>query len=124
MPTIKLSKIICKGVIFMKDSRTETQKLVHSFVSSIVALTGIVLIALGIFAAKNNTAAIESGITPAMIYAARDNEQIAVRIDKTVYEPNKTDKIPIDTLLSLAPAPVGGLYLIYENLTEYFLVYK
>ncbi len=108
----------------MKDSRTETQKLVHSFVSSIVALTGLVLIALGIFAAKNNTAAIESGITPAMIYAARDNEQIAVRIDKTVYEPNKTDKIPVDTLLSLAPAPVGGLYLIYENLTEYFLVYK
>ena len=69
----------------MKDSRTETQKLVHSFVSSIVALTGLVLIALGIFAAKNNTAAIESGITPAMIYAARDNEQIAVRIDKTVF---------------------------------------
>lgn len=104
----------------MKDSRSETQRLVHSFVSSVVVITGIILIALGIFAAKNNTAAIESGITPAMIYAARENEQIAVRIDKTLYRPQKIDKLPANTLFSLAPAPIGGIYLIYENLTEYF----
>lgn len=104
----------------MKDHRTETGKLLSSFISSIVVVTGFILIALGIFAAKNNTAAIESGLTPAMIYAARENEEIAVRIDKTLYRPEKTSKIPNETLLKLAPAPIGGLYLIYENLNEFF----
>ena len=61
----------------MKDRRTETQRLAHTFISAAVVLTSVTLIALGVFAAKNNTAAIDSGITPAMIYAARENEEIS-----------------------------------------------
>lgn len=103
----------------MKDSRTETQKLAHSFICVIVVLTSLTLIALGVFAAKNNTSVIESGISPAMIYAARENEEISIQIDKRLYQSKQKDLIPFDTLAALAPAPLGGLYLIYQNICDY-----
>ena len=103
----------------MKDRRTETQKLAHSFISAAVVLTSLTLIALGVFAAKNNTAAIDSGITPAMIYAARENEEISVRIDERLYQPEKVKEFPFDTAASLSPAPLGSLYLIYKNVSNF-----
>lgn len=103
----------------MKDRRTETQKLAHSFISAAVVLTSLTLIALGVFAAKNNTAAIDSGITPAMIYAARENEEISIRIDERLYQPEKVKEFPFDTAAILSPAPLGSLYLIYKNVSDF-----
>lgn len=100
----------------MKDNRTETGKLIHSFISITIVLTSAILIAMGIFAAKNNTDALDSGLTPAMIYAARENEQISIQIDKTLYQSNKIRQLPIETIASLSPAPLGGFYLVYKNI--------
>lgn len=99
----------------MKDNRGEYQKLVQSFACITVIISCVILIVMGVFATKNNTDALDAGIQPAMIYAVRDNEEISVKIDKSVYTAGKMEKLPVETILSLAPAPVGNIYLICKN---------
>ena len=99
----------------MKDLRTQAQKLVSSFITFIVITVSVMLIVMGIFAAKNNTMAIDEGIKPAMIYAAREDEQISVTVDESVYTSAPMGKIPLETAVSLAPAPIGNLYIICRN---------
>ncbi len=107
----------------MKDLRSQYEKTVHNFITVTVILSCFILIAMGSFAAKNNTEALDSGIKPAMIYASREDEQISVTINKTVLTSGKLNKIPADTVLSLIPAPAGNIYLIYKNARELFLSY-
>lgn len=108
----------------MKNPQSEYQKLLHNFICVTVIISCLILIVSGVFAAKNNTDALESGITPAMIYAARDDEEISVKIDKSVFTSEGIKKFPAELFLSLAPAPVGNIYLIYKNaagvINEYF----
>lgn len=104
----------------MKTEENEYRKLIHNFICTAVIISSIILIAMGVFAAKNNTDALDSGIQPAMIYAARADEEISVKIDKAVYTSRKIEKVPVETLLSLAPAPVGNIYLIYKNSAAVF----
>ncbi|MBQ7595548.1 MAG: hypothetical protein IJU45_02655, partial [Clostridia bacterium] len=75
----------------------------------------VMLIAMGVFAAKNNTRAIDEGIKPAMIYAAREDEQISVTVDESVYTSKPVKDFPFETAASLAPAPLGNLYIIYRS---------
>ncbi|MBQ8227753.1 MAG: hypothetical protein IJZ88_01935 [Clostridia bacterium] len=102
----------------MKDLRTESQKLFHTFVTLAVIIMSVTLIIMGVFAAKNNTAMIDSGITPAMIYARRENTQISVQIGESLYENTPKKEIPLTKLASFAPAPINGIYIIYKNICE------
>ena len=99
----------------MKDSRTESQKIIHNFVSVTVILMSAMLIALGTVTAKNNTMVIESGIQPAMIYASRENEQISVTVGQKLFEAKEKNVIK-PVLLRFLPVPFGGAYIIYENI--------
>ena len=99
----------------MKNNTTQYRTILHNFVCVSVIIASAVLVVSGVFATKNNTEAIDSGIKPAMIYAAREDEQISVQIDKSVYTSEKIKKLPHDTILSLSPAPIGNIYLIYKN---------
>lgn len=99
----------------MKTEQNQYSKIIHSFACTAVIISSLILLAMGVFAAKNNTDALDEGIQPAMIYAAREDEAISVKIDKSVYTSDKIKKIPADTVLSLAPTPVGNIYLIYKN---------
>lgn len=103
----------------MKDSWTENRKLINTFVSLAVIITSCMLIIMGIFAANNNTAMIDSGISPAMIYAERTNQQISVQIGEQLYSNEENKKIPLKELARLAPAPLNGIYIICENTYEY-----
>ncbi len=102
----------------MKDLRTEAQKLLHSFITLSVIIVSIMLIAMGVFAAKNNTAMIDAGITPAMIYARRENTQISVQIGEALYENKPQKEIPLTRIAELAPAPFNGIYIVYKNINE------
>ena len=103
----------------MKDLRSETQRLISLFITCIVIIVSFMLIAMGVFAAENNTKAIDSGLKPAMIYAARNDEQISVTVDEAVYSTEKVDDFPLETALSLAPAPFGNIYIICRRTAEY-----
>lgn len=105
----------------MRDSRTESQKIFHSFISLTVLIISLILIFMGVFAAKNNTAMIDSGITPAMIYAKRENTQISVQIGEELYQNEENEEIPLTALAEFAPAPINGIYIIYENICDLFL---
>lgn len=102
----------------MKDLRTQSQKLVSAYITFIVITVSAMLIAMGIFAAKNNTLAIGEGIKPAMIYAARNDTQISVTIDESVYTSGEINSFPLETAAALAPAPLGNMYLIYKYAAE------
>ena len=102
----------------MKNSETQYRKLAHNYVCVLVLITSSILIVMGVFAAKNNTEALDSGIQPAMIYAVREDEAISVKIDKSVYTSEKVSRLPAETILSLSPVPVSNIYLIYKNVKE------
>ncbi len=101
----------------MKDLWSENRKAVNSFIAICVIIVSFMLIAMGIFAASNNTRMIESGITPAMIYAQRENSQISVNIGERLFSSNQKE-IPLNDLAHLAPAPLNGIYIIYENISK------
>lgn len=107
-----------KGGKKLKDLRTETGKLLSTFITLTVITVSTMLIAMGVFAAKNNTAMIDDGITPAMIYARRENTQISVQIGEALYENKPQKEIPLTRIAELAPAPINGIYIIYENVCE------
>ena len=102
----------------MKDSRTQTQKLTSSYITFIVITVSVMLVAMGVFAAKNNTMAIDEGLKPAMIYAAREDSQISVTIDESVYTSGEIRRFPLETAASLAPAPFGNIYILCQNVAE------
>ena len=104
----------------MKETDSQYQKLLHNFVCVTVIISSIILMIMGVFATKNNTDALDSGIQPAMIYAAREDEEISVKIDKSVFTSQKMKKIPAEMLLELAPAPIGNIYLIYKNICSLY----
>ncbi len=117
------AKNILKGIClkrrnFMKQHESQYRRLLHNYVCVTVIITSVILIVMGVFAAKNNTEALDSGIQPAMIYAAREDEAISVKIDKSVYTSEKLSRLPAETILSLSPAPVSNIYLIYKNIKE------
>ncbi len=99
----------------MKETKREHQRIVHSFACVTVIISCVILIVMGVFATKNNTDALDAGIHPAMIYAARDDEEISVKIDKSVYTADELNRLPVEKIMSLAPAPVGNIYLICKN---------
>lgn len=99
----------------MKNKESQSQKLLHNFVCVTVIIICLILLVMGVFATKNNTEALDSGVMPAMIYAAKEDTEISVKIDKSVYTSKEIDKFPFDTVLSLAPAPIGNIYLICKN---------
>ncbi len=102
----------------MKDLRTESTKIFHSFITLTVVTVSLMLIGMGIFAAKNNTAMIDAGITPAMIYARRENMQISVQIGESFYENTPKKEIPLTKIAEFSPAPINGIYIIYKNICE------
>ncbi len=101
----------------MKDLWSENRKSVNAFISACVVIVSLMLIAMGIFAANNNTRMIESGITPAMIYAQRENMQISVTVGERLFTSTQKE-IPLNDLAHLAPAPLNGIYIIYENVLK------
>ncbi len=100
----------------MRDSRTQTQKLAHAFLTSVVVIVSAILIAMGVCAAKNNTDALDRGVQPAMISAARRDRQISVTVNRSVYDSPPLPEQRIITALRFAPAPWGSLCLIGETL--------
>ncbi len=102
----------------MKDQRTESQRIFSTFVTSSVITISFVLIFMGVFAAKNNTVMIDEGITPAMIYARRENQQISVQIGEQLYKNEKEQKIPLTKIAQFAPTPINGIYIIYKSICE------
>ncbi len=102
----------------MKDLWSENRKILNTFVSICVITVSFMLIAMGIFAANNNTKMIESGITPAMIYAQRENKQISVTVGERLYQSNGQKEIPLNELAQFAPAPINGIYIIYEKIAS------
>lgn len=102
----------------MKDLRTEGQKLFHSFITLSVVIISFMLIAMGVFAARNNTAMIDDGITPAMIYARRESKQISVQIGESVYNNGYQKEFPLTKIAELSPAPINGIYFIYKDVCE------
>ncbi len=100
----------------MKDLWSESGKLFHTFVSISVVIVSAILIAMGVFAAKNNTAMIESGLSPAMIYAERENQQISVHIGEKLFESDDQKAIPLNEILKYAPAPLCSIYNIYSDI--------
>ncbi len=101
----------------MKDLRSEATRIFHTFLSLSVIIISFILIAMGVFAVKNNTAMIDSGISPAMIYARRENEQVTLQIGERIYENSVKKEIPLTEALKYAPAPVNGIYIIFDNIT-------
>lgn len=107
----------------MKNKESQYRKLLHNFVCVTVIILCLILLTMGVFATRNNTEALDSGVMPAMIYAAREDEEISIKIDKSVYSSKELEKFPVsaETVLSLSPAPIGNIFLIYKNARELIL---
>ena len=97
---------------------SESSKLLSGFITFTVITVSLMLIGMGVFAAKNNTAMIDEGITPAMIYAQRESKQISVQIGESVYKNKSKKEIPLTKIAELSPAPINGIYIIYRDICE------
>ncbi len=100
----------------MKE-KTQTMRILESFLTAVIVISAVTLVASGVAISKVNTDYMESGIRAAKIVAERESMQISVTTHKgLLLSPQKA--LPIDTILKFLPPPVNTTYFIAEELLE------
>ena len=99
------------GGDYLKKDKTQTQKILDGFVTTVVLITSLTLVASGIAVSRMNTEYLETGVESAKIVAERDSRQIFISdSESTTYAPER-DYSFMEKILSFLPPPVNTVYL-------------
>lgn len=103
----------------MKKYKSSLSKILNAFVITTVISVSITLIASGIAISKVNTDYMSTGVHTAKIIAEHSNEEIFISINGQRLKQNTMLKPDIDLILSLAPAPINTLYLLFTEISDF-----
>lgn len=96
----------------MPKEKSQTKRILDGYVTAIVIVTALTLVASGISVSKINTDYLESGVRASKIVAERDSQQILVTQDKSILlKSDKNYPAIADKILTFLPPPINTVYL-------------
>jgi hypothetical protein len=103
----------------MKTAKTQTRKIIETYITVVVFITAMMLVLSGIAVSKINTDYMESGVRAGKIVAERQSQQISLTTHEGIELNTQTDYLPvIDKVLTFLPPPVNTTYLIAKEVYE------
>ena len=102
----------------MKKQKTQMQRIIDCFVTSIIIIVAAILISSGIAISKINTDYLESGVRAGKIVAERKAQQISVTTHEGITLSGETNPEKYTKILAYLPPPVNTAYMLVENVTE------
>ncbi len=102
----------------MKNQKTQTQRILDSFVATIILIVAGTLVASGIAISKINTDYMESGVRAGKIVAERTAQQISVTTHDGLTISGETDPDKFIRSLAYLPPPVNTTYMIVTDLID------
>ena len=112
------------GGVFMKQEKTQTQRILDVFVTSVILIVGITLVTSGIAVSKINTDYLESGVATGKIIAERDAQQISLTTHDGLKLTSEQNPETIKKVLTFLPPPINTTYMIAEEIKEIIAEYQ
>lgn len=102
----------------MKKKKTQSKRILDTFVTSIILIFSATLVASGIAISKINTDYMETGIRAGKIVAERANRQISVTTHEGLQITGESDPEVIDKIMRFIPPPVNTTYIVFQEIKE------
>ena len=103
----------------MKTEKTQTRKIIETYITVVVLITAMMLVISGIAISKINTDYMESGVRAGKIVAERQSQQISLTTHEGIELKTQTDYLAsADRVLTYLPPPVNTTYLIAKEIYE------
>ena len=103
----------------MKSEKTQTRKIIETYITVVVLITAMMLVLSGIAVSKINTDYMETGVRAGKIVAERQSQQISLTTHEGIELKAKTDYLPvIDKIITCLPPPVNTTYLIAKEVVQ------
>jgi len=101
----------------MNRNKSQTVRILDGFVTAVVVITSVTLIASGICISKVNTEYLETGIRAAKIVAERESREIFLTENESIsLTPDKNYYALADRVLSFLPPPINTVYLTAKEI--------
>ncbi len=107
----------------MKREKTQTQRILDVFVTSVILIVGITLVTSGIAVSKINTDYLESGVATGKIIAEREARQISLTTHDGLKLTSEQNPETIKKVLTFLPPPINTTYMIVEEIKEIIAKY-
>lgn len=100
----------------MKKVKNHTVKIIDAYITAVVVIISMTLVASGIAITRINTEYLETGIRSAKIIAERESMQILLTQNNSVLFPQKNGLADAaDRVLTFLPPPVNTVYLTLKE---------
>lgn len=101
----------------MKKYKSQTAKITEAFITAVVVVFSVTLVASGIAISKVNSDYMSSGVRTAKIVAERENQEIFFTMNERKFKASDEEiNGRIESVLSLMPAPVNTGYYIFKEI--------
>lgn len=109
----------------MNKTKTQTRRIIETYITLVVLVTGIVLVFSGIAVSKINTDYMQTGIRAGKIVAERENMQISVTMHDGITLSSKPEYFEtIDKVIRFLPPPINTTYIAIKELLTFNQNYK
>lgn len=103
----------------MKSEKTQTRKIIETYITVVVLITAMMLVLSGIAVSKINTDYMETGVRAGKIVAERQSQQISLTTHEGIELKAQTDYLSaIDKVITCLPPPFNTTYLIAKEITQ------
>lgn len=99
----------------MKYEKTQAQKVFDSFLTCVILILGLTVVASGIAVSKINTDYLETGVKSGKIIAERQAQQISLTTHDGLTLTSESDPDFFKKIFSFLPPPINTGYYIYNE---------
>ena len=101
----------------MKKNKSQTMRILDGFVTAVVVVTSVTLVASGVCISRINTEYLETGVRAAKIVAERESRQIFLTENESIkLTPDKNYYKIADKVLTFLPPPINTVYLTAKEI--------
>ncbi|MBP3443073.1 MAG: hypothetical protein J6L62_09755 [Clostridia bacterium] len=108
----------------MKTKKNQTQRILDGFVTSVILIVAVTLVASGIAISKINTDYMETGVRAGKIVAERKAQQISITTHDGLTLTSETNPGMITDYLAYLPPPVNTTYILIEDIISLIENYR
>lgn len=102
----------------MNKKKSQTIRIIETYITVIVLLTALTLIFSGISISKINTDYMETGVKAGKIVAERENTEISLTTHNGITLSAENNLNIMNNILSFLPPPINTSYLIFQEISK------
>ena len=102
----------------MKTEKTQTRKIIETYITVVVLITAMMLVLSGIAISKINTDYLETGVRAGKIVAEREAQQISVTTHDGLTLKRENNPEAFRRIINFLPPPINTTYMLLEEIEK------